>query len=153
MQADSADFTPIVMFASVPSVTKYSSQTASTLHFSSKHRSQMPELPEVEVTLRGVTPHIQGRTVQTVVLRRSGLRWPFPPTLPAMLAGRVVERTARRGKYLLLHFAHGTLIIHLGMSGTCGCCRRAYRRKNMTISTWWSMDSPVLVSKARKCCA
>ena len=77
----------------------------------------MPELPEVEVTRRGVAPHIEGRTVQSVVLRREGLRWPFPPALPQLLAGRQVERTGRRGKYLLLHFAHGTLIIHLGMSG------------------------------------
>jgi formamidopyrimidine-DNA glycosylase len=77
----------------------------------------MPELPEVEVTRRGVAPHLEGRTVHDVVLRRSGLRWPFPPELPAALAGRVVERTGRRGKYLLLHFAHGTLIVHLGMSG------------------------------------
>ena len=77
----------------------------------------MPELPEVEVTRRGVAPHLEGRTVQGVVMRRAGLRWPFPPELPAALAGRVVERTGRRGKYLLLHFAHGTLIVHLGMSG------------------------------------
>ncbi len=77
----------------------------------------MPELPEVEVTRRGVAPHLEGRAVQGVVMRRAGLRWPFPPELPAALAGRVVERTGRRGKYLLLHFAHGTLIVHLGMSG------------------------------------
>ncbi|MFS2005271.1 bifunctional DNA-formamidopyrimidine glycosylase/DNA-(apurinic or apyrimidinic site) lyase [Duganella sp. CT11-25] len=77
----------------------------------------MPELPEVEVTRRGVAPHIEGRTVHAVVLRRAGLRWPFPPALPQLLAGRLVVRTGRRGKYLLLHFEHGTLIIHLGMSG------------------------------------
>ncbi len=52
-----------------------------------------------------------------VVLRRSGLRWPFPPELPDLLPGQIVERAGRRGKYLLLHFAHGTLIVHLGMSG------------------------------------
>jgi formamidopyrimidine-DNA glycosylase len=77
----------------------------------------MPELPEVEVTRRGVAPHVEGRTVYAVVLRREGLRWPFPPTLPQTLAGQLVVRTGRRGKYLLLHFEHGTLIIHLGMSG------------------------------------
>jgi formamidopyrimidine-DNA glycosylase len=77
----------------------------------------MPELPEVEVTRRGVAPHLEGRTVQDVVLRRAGLRWPFPPELPALLAGRTVLATGRRGKYLLVHFEHGTLIIHLGMSG------------------------------------
>ncbi len=77
----------------------------------------MPELPEVEVTRRGIAPHVEGRQVSGVVLRRSGLRWPFPQDLPSLLAGRVVRSTARRGKYLLLHFDHGTLIIHLGMSG------------------------------------
>jgi formamidopyrimidine-DNA glycosylase len=77
----------------------------------------MPELPEVEVTRRGIAPHVEGRTVRSVVLRRAGLRWPFPPELPALLAGRLVRSTGRRGKYLLVHFDHGTLIIHLGMSG------------------------------------
>ncbi len=77
----------------------------------------MPELPEVEVTRRGIAPHVEGHQVSGVVLRRSGLRWPFPPDLPSLLAGRVIRSTGRRGKYLLLHFDHGTLIIHLGMSG------------------------------------
>jgi formamidopyrimidine-DNA glycosylase len=77
----------------------------------------MPELPEVEVTRRGVAPHIEGRIVRDVVLRRDGLRWPFPPELPQLLSGRRVLSTGRRGKYLLVHFEHGTLIIHLGMSG------------------------------------
>ena len=77
----------------------------------------MPELPEVEVTRRGVAPHLEGRVVDSVLLRREGLRWPFPPDLPTLLAGRRILSTGRRGKYLLLHFEHGTLIIHLGMSG------------------------------------
>jgi formamidopyrimidine-DNA glycosylase len=77
----------------------------------------MPELPEVEVTRRGVAPHLEGRVVEQVVLRREGLRWPFPPALPALLAGRTILSTSRRGKYLLIHFEHGTLIVHLGMSG------------------------------------
>jgi len=77
----------------------------------------MPELPEVEVTRRGVAPHLEGRAVRGVVLRRSGLRWPFPACLPEILADRTVAATGRRGKYLLVEFDHGTLIIHLGMSG------------------------------------
>jgi formamidopyrimidine-DNA glycosylase len=77
----------------------------------------MPELPEVEVTRRGVAPHLEGRIVEQVILRRDGLRWPFPPELPALLEGRRVLGTGRRGKYLLLTFEHGTLIVHLGMSG------------------------------------
>ncbi|MCE3606755.1 bifunctional DNA-formamidopyrimidine glycosylase/DNA-(apurinic or apyrimidinic site) lyase [Massilia sp. P8910] len=77
----------------------------------------MPELPEVEVTRRGVAPHIDGRIVDSVLMRREGLRWPFPPGLSDLLAGQRILHTGRRGKYLLIAFDHGTLIIHLGMSG------------------------------------
>jgi formamidopyrimidine-DNA glycosylase len=77
----------------------------------------MPELPEVEVTRRGVAPHLEGRIVEHVICRREGLRWPFPPGLSALLAGRRILDIGRRGKYLLINFEHGTLIIHLGMSG------------------------------------
>ena len=77
----------------------------------------MPELPEVEVTRRGVAPHIEGRVVEQAVFRREGLRWPFPPGLSELLAGRRIPHTDRRGKYLLIGFEHGTLIVHLGMSG------------------------------------
>ncbi len=54
----------------------------------------MPELPEVEVTRRGVAPHLEGRIVEHVVLRRDGLRWPFPPGLSALLAGRRIAATS-----------------------------------------------------------
>jgi formamidopyrimidine-DNA glycosylase len=77
----------------------------------------MPELPEVEVTRRGVAPHLQDRIVTGVELRHSGLRWPFPLRLAEDLHGRAVREVGRRGKYLLLRFDHGYLIIHLGMSG------------------------------------
>ena len=77
----------------------------------------MPELPEVEVTRRGVAPHIEGRIVERVLMRREGLRWPFPPDLAALIEGRRITHTGRRGKYLLIGFEHGTLIVHLGMSG------------------------------------
>lgn len=77
----------------------------------------MPELPEVEVTRRGVAPHLEGRVVTAVTLRHSGLRWPFPGGLADRLCGHRICATARRGKYLLIQFDHGTLIVHLGMSG------------------------------------
>jgi formamidopyrimidine-DNA glycosylase len=77
----------------------------------------MPELPEVEVTRLGVAPHLEGRVVEQVVLRREGLRWPFPERLGELLAGRKILQTGRRGKYLLIGFEHGTVIVHLGMSG------------------------------------
>jgi formamidopyrimidine-DNA glycosylase len=77
----------------------------------------MPELPEVEVTRRGIAPHLEGRVVTAVVLRHTGLRWPFPADLPLRLSGQAIRATGRRGKYLLIAFDHGTLIVHLGMSG------------------------------------
>jgi formamidopyrimidine-DNA glycosylase len=77
----------------------------------------MPELPEVEVTRRGVAPYLEGQAVQAIVTRHSGLRWPFPQDLAMQLSGRTIRSTARRGKYLLIQFDHGTLILHLGMSG------------------------------------
>lgn len=77
----------------------------------------MPELPEVEVTRLGVEPHVRGRTVTAVILRRDGLRWPFPAGLQQLLSGQTVLKTDRRGKYLILEFSGGYLLIHLGMSG------------------------------------
>jgi formamidopyrimidine-DNA glycosylase len=77
----------------------------------------MPELPEIEVTRRGVAPHLEGRVVEQVVFRREGLRWPFPAHLAQSLVGRRITHVGRRGKYLLIGFDSGTLIIHLGMSG------------------------------------
>jgi formamidopyrimidine-DNA glycosylase len=78
----------------------------------------MPELPEVETTCRGIAPHIKGKTVAGVVLRHRGLRWPVPTSLTRDLPGEKILDVSRRAKYLLIRFAHGTLIIHLGMSGS-----------------------------------
>jgi formamidopyrimidine-DNA glycosylase len=77
----------------------------------------MPELPEVEVTRLGLAPHIEGFRVTDLILRREGLRWPFPLQLKEKIVGQRMLKTGRRGKYLLLHFASGTVLIHLGMSG------------------------------------
>jgi formamidopyrimidine-DNA glycosylase len=78
----------------------------------------MPELPEVEVTRRGIAPSVEGATVTGVVVRNPRLRWPVPADLGNRLVGQVVRSTGRRAKYLLLTFDQGTLIIHLGMSGS-----------------------------------
>jgi len=77
----------------------------------------MPELPEVEVTRRGIAPHLHGQVVTAVVFRHSGLRWPFPLALPDLLRGQRIDAVTRRGKYLLVRFGHGILLLHLGMSG------------------------------------
>jgi formamidopyrimidine-DNA glycosylase len=77
----------------------------------------MPELPEVEVTRRGVEPHLAGRRISGVAVRDSRLRWPVPKDVHR-LAGRTVRAIQRRGKYLLLDCGDGHLILHLGMSGS-----------------------------------
>jgi formamidopyrimidine-DNA glycosylase len=78
----------------------------------------MPELPEVETTLRGLAPHLTGQQVEDVIVRNPRLRWPIPSGLPALLRGQTIRRMWRRAKYLLIAFDHGTLILHLGMSGS-----------------------------------
>ena len=78
----------------------------------------MPELPEVETTRRGIAPHIEGRRITEVVVREPRLRWPVPAELASALQGTRIERIDRRGKYILLRTRPGTLMIHLGMSGS-----------------------------------
>ena len=77
----------------------------------------MPELPEVEVTRRGLARRIAGRAISGVVVREPRLRWPVEPGVRS-LAGRTVRSIRRRGKYLLLDCGDGHLILHLGMSGS-----------------------------------
>ena len=78
----------------------------------------MPELPEVETTRRGIEPHIRHRKVNDVIVRHHQLRWPVPRGLNNQLAGHTIRSVSRRAKYLLLGFDNGTLILHLGMSGS-----------------------------------
>lgn len=78
----------------------------------------MPELPEVETTRRGIAPHLENHRVREVIVRQRQLRWPVPRDLNARLQGQVIEHVSRRGKYLLIGTAAGTLILHLGMSGS-----------------------------------
>ena len=78
----------------------------------------MPELPEVETIMRGLTHHLKDRRVETVMIRQTQLRWPIPVDLSTQLSQQKILKLSRRGKYLLIHFKTGTLIIHLGMSGS-----------------------------------
>jgi formamidopyrimidine-DNA glycosylase len=78
----------------------------------------MPELPEVETTLRGLAPHLAGQQIKSVIIRQPQLRWPVPAALPDLLRGQTMRALHRRAKYLLIAFDHGTLILHLGMSGS-----------------------------------
>ena len=78
----------------------------------------MPELPEVETTRRGLEPHILGKRIIGVVLRRDNLRWPIPFDIVEQLPGRKISGIERRAKYLLMHTAAGSALWHLGMSGS-----------------------------------
>lgn len=76
----------------------------------------MPELPEVETTRIGLIPLVN-QTVANVVIRNGSLRWPIPDALPDLLRGQTLRSLTRRAKYILAHFDHGVLLLHLGMSG------------------------------------
>ena len=78
----------------------------------------MPELPEVETTRAGLAPHLEGRRVRAVTLRRPDLRWPIPAEVSELLPGQRIDAVRRRAKYLLLDTAAGSALLHLGMSGS-----------------------------------
>jgi len=78
----------------------------------------VPELPEVETTRRGIEPWASGRRITRLVVRNRRLRWPVPRELAARVAGATIDAIGRRAKYLLLRTSAGTLIVHLGMSGS-----------------------------------
>lgn len=78
----------------------------------------MPELPEVETTCRGIAPHIEGQVVKQVIIRQPRLRWPVPDNLAQSLTDLCIQSVIRRAKYLLFATASGTMLMHLGMSGS-----------------------------------
>jgi formamidopyrimidine-DNA glycosylase len=78
----------------------------------------MPELPEVEITRRGLAAHLTGLSIKDAVIRNGSLRWPIPKSLPKLLRGQTIVSLKRRAKYLLMDCGNGTLILHLGMSGS-----------------------------------
>jgi len=78
----------------------------------------MPELPEVETTCRGIAPHIVGQTIKQVIIRQPQLRWTIPSELNQTLTGLCILAVSRRAKYLLFTTGAGTMLMHLGMSGS-----------------------------------
>ena len=78
----------------------------------------MPELPEVETTRRGIEPHVVGRRITALRVHDRRLRWPVDLAMVQAVAGSAIRRAGRRAKYLLLETEAGTLILHLGMSGS-----------------------------------
>ena len=105
----------------------------------------MPELPEVETVRRGAEPHLVGRRLLGVELRRDDLRWPMPKQALQELVGRSYTAVRRRSKYLLVQFggeSEPIALIHLGMTGrliveptTAGAVRPEYRKHEH-----WRMD-------------
>ena len=77
----------------------------------------MPELPEVETTLRGLQPHLLNRTIATIDIKQPKLRWPVPDEI-LQLKGATIHSLSRRAKYLLIYTNKGNMIWHLGMSGS-----------------------------------
>lgn len=78
----------------------------------------MPELPEVETTVRGLAGFLEGERIARVAVNRPDLRRPFPEGLVQHLTGARVTRMGRRAKYGLIHTDRGqTMVFHLGMSG------------------------------------
>lgn len=83
----------------------------------------MPELPEVETSRRGISGHIIGSIITNVIIRQAQLRWLIPMDMPDHIQNKKLISIDRRAKYLLLNFVSGTLLIHLGMSGSLRICK------------------------------
>ena len=95
----------------------------------------MPELPEVETVCQGLKPHIIGHGISEVIVRQPSLRWMVPQTLASVIEGEVFRSIQRRGKYLLIATDSGTIIAHLGMSGSFRLCpvEEAYKKHDHVI--------------------
>ncbi|WP_301098841.1 bifunctional DNA-formamidopyrimidine glycosylase/DNA-(apurinic or apyrimidinic site) lyase [Otariodibacter sp.] len=79
----------------------------------------MPELPEVETSVRGVSPYLVGQTIKHIIVRQKQLRWLVSDEL-SMMDGANILNIYRRAKYLIIHTDKGDILIHLGMSGSLG---------------------------------
>lgn len=77
----------------------------------------MPELPEVETTANGIRPHLQGQRIERFIIRERRLRWPISDAID-QLNGQTINNVYRRGKYILMSVDRGTMLWHLGMSGS-----------------------------------
>ena len=78
----------------------------------------MPELPEVETTLRGIRPFLLDETIDDVIIRQRSLRWPVTRGIETSIRGQLIREVSRRAKYLQFHLENGSILVHLGMSGS-----------------------------------
>jgi formamidopyrimidine-DNA glycosylase len=90
----------------------------------------LPELPEVETTRRGIEPHALGRRIVRLEVHEPRLRWPIAKDMPRQVSGQRIIGTSRRAKYLLFTLDSGTLLLHLGMSGSLRVVPAATARKS-----------------------
>lgn len=84
----------------------------------------MPELPEVETSVRGVSPYLVGETIEEIVIRQPKLRWQVSAELNQM-QGAKIQQIYRRAKYLIIQTDKGDILVHLGMSGSLGILNRS----------------------------
>lgn len=79
----------------------------------------MPELPEVEITCRGISPHIKNKKIVDIIVRQRQLRWLIPENIHTLFQQNIIQNVSRRAKYILLETnTNQTILIHLGMSGS-----------------------------------
>ena len=110
----------------------------------------MPELPEVEVTRRGIAPHVEGEVLRRMVVRNGRLRWPVPDELANRCVNLRVLETARRGKYLLLHFIQPAKYVFSLINITHSYRQKTAmdKRNEMTLQTeeFSTRDFPEIIS-------
>lgn len=79
----------------------------------------MPELPEVETSVRGISPYLVGQKIRRIIVRQAKLRWQVSSELSRISSAEILA-IERRAKYLIIRTEQGDIIIHLGMSGSLG---------------------------------
>ena len=89
-----------------------------SLDNSTKFGPFMPELPEVETTLRGIEPWLANQRIVQITVRQPSLRWPVTVGMATIVQGQLVLAVTRRAKYLIVELEYGSMLIHLGMSGS-----------------------------------
>ena len=78
----------------------------------------MPELPEVETTLKGIKPFVNEQKIARLIVRQGSLRWPVTEGIDSIVKGQTIIALSRRAKYLIMQLERGSMLVHLGMSGS-----------------------------------
>jgi formamidopyrimidine-DNA glycosylase len=105
----------------------------------------MPELPEVETVRRGLERALVGKRVREATVHEPRLRWPVPTAQKAQLEGCILLSVDRRSKYLLFRFDRGTLLAHLGMTGSFWVYRDTPPTRRTHDHVEWRFDDGTLV--------